>query len=301
MLRRSWLAGALGWRLHHQPSLLRIAPPTDTHNSHRMVVACIFAPLGAIQVIIAGLGRSGSSSLNEALAQLNYTMVVGFPDLVFLDEFQRLSNGTIDDSGFLAQVAEKGYTAAGYDMAPLMNFANAAKTGAKIILTERDSADVWATSVLATIATHKAAMIQRPFTFIKAFRVLRPTLDKLYAYYNDGEEAHVLTDRERLKRAYTKHSEKVKASVPRHRLLIFNVKQGWPPLCRFLDVEEGSCPTGPFPWAMSSFEMKIITFVFHAATWVWPLIPIVPVLAAFGCVRCFSRGTASPRNNAKRA
>ena len=35
---------------------------------------------------------------------------------------------------------------------------------------------------------------------------------------------------------YNQWIEDVKATVPKERLLIFNVKQGWKPLCDFLEV-----------------------------------------------------------------
>ena len=43
---------------------------------------------------------------------------------------------------------------------------------------------------------------------------------------------------------YNKWVEEVKNSVPKERLLIFNVKEGWKPLCEFLDVP---IPDQPFP------------------------------------------------------
>ena len=35
---------------------------------------------------------------------------------------------------------------------------------------------------------------------------------------------------------YDEWNEEVKRSVPKERLLIFNVKQGWKPLCDFLEI-----------------------------------------------------------------
>ena len=39
-------------------------------------------------------------------------------------------------------------------------------------------------------------------------------------------------------------NEEVKSSVPKSQLLVFNVKEGWEPLCKFLDVP---LPDEPFP------------------------------------------------------
>ena len=44
--------------------------------------------------------------------------------------------------------------------------------------------------------------------------------------------------------AYHKRTEQVRAAVPPERLLVFDVAEGWEPLCRFLDVP---VPDGSFP------------------------------------------------------
>lgn len=44
--------------------------------------------------------------------------------------------------------------------------------------------------------------------------------------------------------AYNKHVAEVKAHVPPDKLLVFNVKEGWGPLCKFLNKP---VPAEPFP------------------------------------------------------
>jgi hypothetical protein len=41
-----------------------------------------------------------------------------------------------------------------------------------------------------------------------------------------------------------RHVAEVKAAIPAERLLIFDVREGWGPLCKFLDVP---VPDKPFP------------------------------------------------------
>jgi len=43
---------------------------------------------------------------------------------------------------------------------------------------------------------------------------------------------------------YVKHNSHIQRSVPNASLLVFNVKEGWPPLCKFLGHE---MPSKPFP------------------------------------------------------
>ena len=44
--------------------------------------------------------------------------------------------------------------------------------------------------------------------------------------------------------AYRRRTEEVRATIAPERLLVFDVAEGWDPLCRFLGVPE---PDSPFP------------------------------------------------------
>ena len=50
------------------------------------------------------------------------------------------------------------------------------------------------------------------------------------------------------KKKYREHNERVQAMIPRKKLLVFNVKEGWKPLCDFLGCE---IPDQEFPWQNS--------------------------------------------------
>jgi hypothetical protein len=47
-----------------------------------------------------------------------------------------------------------------------------------------------------------------------------------------------------LMKAFVAHNEAVKAAIPAERMLVFQVKDGWSPLCDFLGVP---APADPFP------------------------------------------------------
>ena len=51
-------------------------------------------------------------------------------------------------------------------------------------------------------------------------------------------------DRDGLIESFVAHNEAVKAVIPASQLLVFEVKQGWGPLCEFLEV---LAPDEPFP------------------------------------------------------
>jgi hypothetical protein len=52
---------------------------------------------------------------------------------------------------------------------------------------------------------------------------------------------------------FDRHTEEVRRSVPQERLLVYEVKQGWGPLCAFLSVEE---PDKPFPHLNDAADMR---------------------------------------------
>jgi hypothetical protein len=54
-----------------------------------------------------------------------------------------------------------------------------------------------------------------------------------------------------LARAYDAHVAAVVAALPKDRLLVFEVKEGWGPLCAFLDKP---LPAAPFPVSNSREE-----------------------------------------------
>ena len=44
-------------------------------------------------------------------------------------------------------------------------------------------------------------------------------------------------DKEFMENVFNEHNEAVKNYVPANKLLVFDVREGWEPLCKFLDVE----------------------------------------------------------------
>jgi hypothetical protein len=71
-------------------------------------------------------------------------------------------------------------------------------------------------------------------------RMLDPILDKTFDYRSFNQP----DDREYAIKAFIKHSEDVKAYVPADRLLVYEISQGWEPLCEFLGVP---VPQTPMP------------------------------------------------------
>ena len=112
----------------------------------------------------------------------------------------------------------------------------------KVILSEREE-DSWLKSLVNQLQVFEA-VISRRFSLA----VLSPTSRKqifiLYSHLTailgsaDPKSACVLRKR------YRMHNHRVKSLVPPEKLLVYNVKQGWKPLCDFLGCE---VPTVAFP------------------------------------------------------
>lgn len=77
------------------------------------------------------------------------------------------------------------------------------------------------------------------------FKVLFFALKGVFGVIGEGKEASV--------QFYTQWVEHVKATVPKEKLLIFNVKEGWKPLCEFLDLP---IPNQPFPRTNDTAAMQ---------------------------------------------
>ena len=61
--------------------------------------------------------------------------------------------------------------------------------------------------------------------------------------------------------SYESHNQKVRDSIPSTHLLEYNVREGWEPLCKFLEIDD--CPAAhgvPFPKTNSARAVKIQSF-----------------------------------------
>lgn len=113
-----------------------------------------------------------------------------------------------------------------------------------VILTVRDTDDQWWSSWYDTLGDFYCsswlAMLWRALLWIQPGRA-GPSRRMILAYtqlwrskYGEyGPNVHRL------------HNCEVKDRIPSTRLLVYNVKEGWEPLCKFLGAE---VPSSPFPY-----------------------------------------------------
>jgi hypothetical protein len=193
----------------------------------------------ALKLIGAGLGRTGTLSLKLALEQLGigpcYHMAEVLMDPSRGAAWVHAADGNPDwNSIFEGFAATVDYPGCAY-WRDLLQF----YPSAKVLLSVRNPQD-WFESTQQTIFSeeHSKPLVQ---SSLKQF--FDKTVFKIY-----GDRIH---DRDFMIDAFRRHNEEVQSLVPRDRLLVYEVAQGWPPLCKFLGVP---APDSPFPRVNSREE-----------------------------------------------
>jgi hypothetical protein len=194
----------------------------------------------ALKVIGSGLGRTGTLSTKLALEQLglgpchHMAEVFLHPESVPLWVAAGQGNPDWDAifDGYQAMVDHPG---CGY-WRQLMDY----YPDAKVLHTVRDP-DKWFDSTQATIFDPERPEPPQGTPMGTFFR-------QLQAFY--GGDMH---DRAFMTGFFRRHTEAVVAAVPKERLLVFEVAQGWAPLCEFLGVD---VPETPYPRENSTEQFK---------------------------------------------
>jgi hypothetical protein len=195
----------------------------------------------ALKVIGAGFGRTGTLSLKLALEQLGfgpcYHMVEVFKNPQAPGWWAEAADGRPDWERIFA-----GY-ASTVDWPSATFYAQLAEAypEAKVILTERD-ADAWFTSTQATIFAQPMGPEGDANPFGQMFRKV---IGRLFD--------HDLRDRQHVIDVYRRHNAEVRARIPAERLLVYDVAEGWGPLCGFLGV---AVPEAPMPQVNSTEEFR---------------------------------------------
>ena len=202
-----------------------------------------------LKVIGAGFGRTGTASLKMALEKLldgpcyHMSEVLGKPGQV--DLWLDVAAGKPDwPAIFDDYVATVDFPACTY-WRELADF----YPDAKIVLSVRD-AERWFDSTQRTIFSKKMQGYQ---VGTKWGGMAKATIDD----HLGGD----LNDRDTVIAAYEAHNEAVKAAFGPDRLLVFEAKDGWTPLCRFLDKP---VPQDPYPNINSSAEFESVWALFDS-------------------------------------
>lgn len=190
----------------------------------------------SLKVIGAGVGRTGTYSLKLAINQLGFGPCHHMEEVLLNMQAQvPLWKAAASRNADWAAIFEGYQSAVDWPTARFFRELNATYPSAKFILTER-SPESWVASFSSTIYTLLYQMDDIPpdkQTWLDMGRAI---------VAGTGIPAGLIE--EELKAAFIAHNEAVKAAIPENRLLVYQVKEGWGPLCAFLDVP---VPDGPFP------------------------------------------------------
>ena len=186
----------------------------------------------AIRVIGAGFGRTGTASLRDALE------ILGFEKCYHMKNVYK--NG--DEKKWLRKVEGENVSwdelldgcSAGVDWPVAAYYEELAECypDAKVILTIRDP-DSWYRSMSKTIypMSHLIPIWRSWFSSNVKARV-----DLLNKLIWDGTFHGRFNDADYAKSVFKAHNEAVIQRLPADRVLVYDVSQGWNPLCEFLSV-----------------------------------------------------------------
>mmetsp|Transcript_97110 Transcript_97110/g.231074 ORF Transcript_97110/g.231074 Transcript_97110/m.231074 type:complete len:313 (-) Transcript_97110:215-1153(-) len=214
-----------------------------------------------LQIIGAGLGRTGTSSMAMALTRLGYRpyhwvegmMQMGHTGL-WARWYDAMHSG--DEAGADAAfqtvaeaIAQSGFNAT-LDFPACMAFESFMKMypNAKVLLSVRSSGQAWAASILNGVIDLSWAAQFGFFGLTQRLRDLRTVILGGWPLLGippmgPGD----LPDGPILEKVHDDWARRVKRAVPKEKLLVFEAKDGYGPLCRFLDISDADCPKEPYP------------------------------------------------------
>lgn len=217
-----------------------------------------------MKVFGAGFGRTGTLSLKEALEKLGFAPCYHMRELVEKGGQSELWMRVLDGETEQLRTILDPYEA-GVDV-PVSLYTKelmAIYPNAKFILTERDP-ERWYASALETI--YKIRELPRWMERLPRIGgFMRYTRLLIWDGFFDGR----FTDKPHAIAQFEQHNARMRETIPADKLLIFQVKDGWEPLCAFLDVP---VPNEPFPHLNDREEMRRRTNEMKVISRVLPIV-----------------------------
>lgn len=190
-----------------------------------------------MDVIGAGFGRTGTLSLKVALEQLGFGPCMHMIPLLHDPETSALVRKAAEGDVDSLDVALAGHrSTVDWPMTYFWRELADRHPAAKVILTVRDPRK-WYDSADRTI--HAAANAGRESGGLDP-----DVMGMVDATVWDGTFGGRFADRDAAIKIFEEHNDRVRREIPADRLLVFEVGQGWEPLCSFLGVP---VPETPFP------------------------------------------------------
>jgi sulfotransferase family protein len=188
-----------------------------------------------MKLIGAGFGRTGTSSLQAALQDLGLNPCYHMREVMQRPEHLALWTEAAEGRPVDWKRLFQGYEATvDWPAAAFYKELMEAFPDAKVLLSVRDP-EKWYESARNTIY---GVMQSFPMSVLRRvvppLRRMRRMIDGIIW---DGTFQGRFEDKQYAIDVFNRHNEEVKKYVPADRLLVYDVKQGWEPLCRFLGVE----------------------------------------------------------------
>jgi hypothetical protein len=233
-----------------------------------------------VRLALVGLGRTGSTSFVVALKELGYAPVHDDEMTVVSDVYAAMMRGTMSTDEVNAELGKRGFDAPFMSMHKYVEWA-ATAPDLKVILTVRDQKR-WAESWMS-IAPAAHIPRQRPFRWLPAMAEVSDFVFEIMINVATNGHPELYQDLPTLEAGYVAWVDFVRKTVPKERLLEFDVRHGWEPLCEFLGEP---VPSQPFPHINDRVVVDTIVKVMVTITWIWPFLLAVPPLLLWCCVRC---------------
>ncbi|MEJ7684606.1 MAG: sulfotransferase family protein [Segetibacter sp.] len=204
----------------------------------------------SIKIIGAGLPRTGTNTLKESLERLGYMKTYHMKELLVHPENLSYWLSLKETGTTKWEELYNGYQATvDFPAYPWYKEHMKQYPDAKVILTVR-TFDKWYTSVYSTIWQAGPQTVMQKIAMMSKL-IFNP---RLRSVINCVKFAKVsifgvtfqgkFEDKNFAEKMFNKHIEDVKAYVPAEKLLVYDVSEGWGPLCKFLNVPE---PSEPLP------------------------------------------------------
>ena len=199
-----------------------------------------------LQLIGAGMGRTGTLSLQAALDRISYGPCYHMMEILRNPERGRhwlSTDGSHDwDTIFDGYRATVDWPAAAFWRELVEHYPNA-----KVLLSLRD-ADRWYDSMMNTI--FRSMSLELPEQAPEDVRQFGKMTQELVLQQTFGGR---LEDRAHAKRVFEEHNQAVIDALPASKLLVYQPGDGWEPICRFLDV---AVPEEDFPHVNDTAEFQ---------------------------------------------
>lgn len=221
-----------------------------------------------MEVIGAGFGRTGTKSLQEALEILGYNkcyhMVSLFSNPHEIKHWEDAASGKQVNWNelFMGCKSVVDFPGSLYYKELMEQYPDA-----KVILTVR-SAESWYKSTFSTIYSFNpgrltklkliatAPFVKRSRNLIRIVKMNQQTIWKTLFHGRFEDKSYAIN-------IFNQHIEEVKLHVPADKLLIFEAREGWEPLCKFLGCP---VPAASYPGSNSSEDFHKMTKNFLSIT-----------------------------------